>query len=195
MDAALAEFQALRAEIISNLNSQAALAGLALTAVGVIVGLTAKKGASERLLLAIPPLTLFLVLLHIGSSYRLNLIGRYIQKDLWPYIAERVGDPALPSWEARTATRQRSLKAAPVALFINFPAMAILILVSIGALVHVGRSDFFSLVGWLSVLGAVVVPIGVGLWARRTSRSEPSNPCESKAKAAAAPRGCCPPGP
>lgn len=170
MDAALAEFEALRAEIITNVNSQAALAGLGLTAVGVIVGLTVKEGASERLLLAIPPLTLFMVLLHIGSSYRLSLIGRYIQKDLWPYIAERVGDPALPSWEAKTAARQRSWKEVPVAVFINFPAMAILIVVSIVSLIYVGGCEFFSWAGWFSVVAAIVAPITVGFWIRETSR-------------------------
>jgi hypothetical protein len=155
VDAALAEFQALRAEIISNLNSQAALVGLSLTAVGVIVGLTVKEGGSQRLLLAIPPLTLFMVMLHIGSSYRLSLIGRYIQKDLWPYIAERAGDPALPSWEAETAARQLSWKAFPAAIFMNFPAMAILIVVSVIALIHVGRWELLSQAGWFSVVAAI----------------------------------------
>jgi hypothetical protein len=159
VDAALAEFEALRAEIISNMNSQAALAGLALTAVGVIVGLTVKEGASERLLLAIPPLTLFMVLLHTGSSYRLNIIGGYIRKDLWPYIRDRVGDQGLPSWEARVAARQQSWRAGPVAVFFNFPAMTILIAVSIFALIHVGRCEFFSWAGWFSVLASIVAPI------------------------------------
>jgi hypothetical protein len=172
VQAALAEFEGLRAEIISHVNSQAALAGLALTAVGVIVGLTVKEGASDRLLLAIPPLTLFMVLLHIGSSYRLSLIGRYIQKDLWPYIAERVGDPELPSWEAKTAERQRSWSEIPVAFFFNFPAMAILIVVSIVSLVLVNESEFFSWAGWLSVLAAIAAPIAVGLWVRATSRPD-----------------------
>lgn len=174
MEAALAEYQALRAEIISNLNSQAALVGLALTAVGVIVGLTVKEGASEQLLLAIPPLTLFMVLLHIGSSYRLRLMGRYIETDLWPYIAEQVGDEGLPSWEAKTAARQFSWEALPVAVFLNSPAMAILLVVSIVALIQVEGREFFSWVGWFSVVAAIVASIVVGYWVRENSRPEQS---------------------
>ena len=196
MEAALAEFQALRVEIISNLNSQAALVGLALTAVGVIVGLTVKEGAGERLLLAIPPLTLFMVLLHIGSSYRLSLIGRYIENDLWPYIAEQVGDTAgLPSWEAKTAARQFSWEALPVAVFLNSPAMAILIVVSIVALIQVDGPEFFSWAGWFSVVAAIVASMVVGYWVRGDSRPEKSKSEQGASTAAEAPTGCCPPGP
>jgi hypothetical protein len=52
---AIAEYNALRAEIVSYITAQAALVGLALTAVGVIVGFAVKEGADERILLAIPP--------------------------------------------------------------------------------------------------------------------------------------------
>ncbi len=39
VDVAIAEFNALRAEIVSHVTAQAALVGLALTAAGVILGL------------------------------------------------------------------------------------------------------------------------------------------------------------
>ncbi len=42
-----------------------------------------KEGADQRLLLAIPPLTLLVVLLHTAETFRAALIGRYIATELW----------------------------------------------------------------------------------------------------------------
>ena len=101
VDVAIAEFGALRAEIVSHVTAQAALVGLALTAAGVIVGFTVKEGADQRLLLAIPPLTLLVVLLHTAETFRAALIGRYIAVELWGDLEGRVGK--LSSWEAKVA--------------------------------------------------------------------------------------------
>jgi hypothetical protein len=57
VDVGLAEFETLRAEIVNHLSAQAAVVGLGLTGLGVIIGFSVKEGGSERLLLAIPPLT------------------------------------------------------------------------------------------------------------------------------------------
>jgi hypothetical protein len=171
IDVGLAEFETLRAEIVSHLSAQAAVVGLGLTALGVIIGFSVKEGGSERLLLAIPPLTLLVVLLHAASSYRLALIGKYIRKELWPYLARQAGDPKLPSWEGRVGERQRSWKSIPLSLVVDFPAMAIFILGSIVALLRVGGCDVFVLVGWASVVAAIVLPSLVGLKARALAHS------------------------
>lgn len=171
VDVALAEFNALRAELVSHLTTQAGVVGLGLTALGVIVGFTVKEGGSERLLLAIPPLTLLVVLLHTAGSWRSALLGNYIRKDLWPYLARRVGDKSLPSWEDRVAARQRPWKAVPIALIIDFPAMAIFIVASVLALIQVGGWDLLWLGGWLAVVGAIAVPTLVGHQIRKDYRS------------------------
>lgn len=56
IDVAVAEFNALRAEIVARMTKQAALLGVSLTALGVIAGLAYQDAGDERLLLGIPPL-------------------------------------------------------------------------------------------------------------------------------------------
>ena len=56
VDVALAEFNALRAEIVASANAGNALIGVGLTALAVIVGFVVKDEGDERLLLAVPPL-------------------------------------------------------------------------------------------------------------------------------------------
>ncbi len=69
IDVALAEFQALRNEIISHITTQAAVVGLGLTALGVIFGVVVNNG-EERLLLAVPPIALLVVMLHMAETFR-----------------------------------------------------------------------------------------------------------------------------
>lgn len=193
VDVALAEFNTLRAEIVSHLNAQAAVVGLGLTALGVIVGFTVKDGGSERLLLAIPPLTLLVVLLYTAGSWRMALIGNYIWTELWPYLTKRVGDESLPSWEGKVAKRQQPLKAIPIAVIIDFPAGAIFIGAGIVALLSIGDREILWLGGWLAVGFAIAVPVVVGLLVRKKSR-DGAKALEGKARpprTAAGPRGCC----
>jgi hypothetical protein len=54
LDVAIAEFNALRSEILSTATAQAALVGIGITALGIIVGFVVQKGGDRRLLLAVP---------------------------------------------------------------------------------------------------------------------------------------------
>lgn len=72
VDVALAEFNALRAEIVGHTTAQYAFVGVALTALGVILGLVIREGGDGRLPLAVPPLTALVSLLHAAISYRLQ---------------------------------------------------------------------------------------------------------------------------
>lgn len=96
VDVAVAEFNALRAEIIQLNTAQAAFVGISITALGVVIGLGVRK--DDRLLLIIPPLAILVTLVYAGYAFRASEIGRYIGTKLWPYLQQRVGD--VPSWEA-----------------------------------------------------------------------------------------------
>jgi hypothetical protein len=171
VDVAIAEFNALRAEIVSHVTAQAALVGLALTAAGVILGFTVKEGADQRLLLAIPPLTLLVVLLHTAETFRAALIGRYIATELWEDLEGRVGK--LRSWEARVAER-RQLPLhllLPEIFLLDFPAMAIFILASGYALVQVGSGEALWWIDCGALALAIVTPLGFALQIRRESRA------------------------
>jgi hypothetical protein len=166
VDVAVAEFNALRAEIVSHVTAQAALVGLALTAAGVIVGFTVKDGADQRLLLALPPLALLVVLLHTAETFRSALIGRYIATELWEDLEERVGD--LRSWEARVAERRQRhvLLLLPEMFLLEFPAMAIFILAGVYALVQVGSGEPLWWIDCAALVLAIIAPLGFALQIR-----------------------------
>jgi hypothetical protein len=170
VDVAIAEFNALRAEIVSHVTAQAALVGLALTAAGVIVGFTVKEGADQRLLLAIPPLTLLVVLLHTAETFRAALIGRYIAEELWEDLEGRVGK--LSSWEAKVAERreQPPRQRLPEIFLLDFPAMSLFILASGYALVQVGSGEALWWIDCGAVALAILTPLGFALHIRRESR-------------------------
>lgn len=171
VDVALAEFNALRSEIVGYITTQAALVGLALTAVGVILGFTVKEHADQRLLLAIPVITLLVVLLHTAATFRSARIGRYIGEDLWPYLERQVG--CLPSWEAKVAERRqrRLVRLAPETFLIDFPAMTIFILASGYALVQVGVGGLLWGASCFALALAIVAPLGFSLQIRGEAKS------------------------
>lgn len=168
VDVALAEFNALRAEIVSRFTAQAALVGLGLTTLGVIIGFTVEKNADKDLLLAVPPLTLLVVLLHTAETYRSTQIGTYIGEELWPYLKGQVGE--LRSWEARVAKRRRGLGVVPEIFFINSPAMIIFILAGIYALIEVEPGGWLWWVDCGVVATAVVAPLGFAWKIREDSK-------------------------
>jgi hypothetical protein len=168
VDVALAEFNALRAEIVSNITAQAALVGLGLTALGVIAGFVAKEGGDERLLLGIPPLAMLVALLHAAWSYRSASIGNYIANTLWPYLETQVGE--LPSWERKARERQLTLPRAIVkGVFIDVPAMALFIAASFFALARLDDHDYLWWLDCLMTLIAIVVPISIALLIRKNA--------------------------
>jgi len=100
----LAEFNALRSEIVGRLSSQAALVGIGLTALGVVVGLAVKEDGDQRLLLALPPLAALVNLLWSIENRRVTLAGSYIRKKLWPELQRLSGVPY--SWEKDVQARR-----------------------------------------------------------------------------------------
>jgi hypothetical protein len=169
VDVAIAEFNALRAEIISHVTAQAALVGLALTAAGVILGFTVKEGADQRLLLAIPPLTLLVVLLNTAETFRAALIGRYIATELRKELEGQVGK--IRWWESRVAERRgrHIFLSLPEIFLLDFPAMAIFILASGYALVQVGSGEALWWIDCGALAIAIVAPLGFALQIRRES--------------------------
>lgn len=122
VDVMLAEFNALRAELVAYLSGQAAVVGLGLTALGVITGLAVGRNGDDELLLAIPPLVALVVLVHTAGTYRVAKIGDYIREKPWPHLEARVG--ATPSWEmflAEQRSKRTAIAKAVVVVAIVFP--------------------------------------------------------------------------
>lgn len=160
---AIAEFNALRTEIVSNITAQTTIVGLGVTAIGVLVGVVAAKDGDDRLLLAIPLVSLLVVALHGAASYRIGLIGNYIRIELWPYIGGRV-DKSLPSWEATVMEGRAFGRAMPKTLLVDLPPFVILLAASVAALAVVfAPCNPLWWVGVGLLLPILVAPIGVAL--------------------------------
>ncbi len=161
VDVMLAEFNALRAEMVAYISAQAAVVGLGLTALGVITGLAVGKDGDDELLLAIPPLVALIVLVHIAGTYRVAKIGDYIREKLWPHLEARVG--AIPSWEICVAEQRSRRMAFVKAVVVDFPAMALFLAASI--IVLATAQSKFEALWWLGAVVtaiAIVFPVAVG---------------------------------
>jgi hypothetical protein len=131
------------------------------TAIGVLVGLVAAKEADNRLLLAIPLVSLLVVALHGAASYRVGLIGNYIRVELWPYLGGHFDKPP-PSWEATVMEGRAFGKAVPKTLLVDLPPFMILIAASVAALaVAFAPCDPIWWVGVGLFLIMLVTPIGL----------------------------------
>lgn len=81
-DAALTEFNALRAEIIARHNSQQALLSIQLTAAGALFSLALSGAGRSAVLLILPLITYMLTGRHVAHSYANLSIGTYIRTEL-----------------------------------------------------------------------------------------------------------------
>jgi hypothetical protein len=103
VDVALAEFDALRGEILVRRGAQKNLVAIALTSYGVLFTFSFARDGDERLLLLVPPLGLALCLLQLGESFHIHRIGRYIKAKLWPTLTGLTGYEH--SWEREHSKR------------------------------------------------------------------------------------------
>ena len=97
----IAEYVALREEILARLNSQTTLVGICLTAVGVAFGLAlSDKGVPRQVLLVVPPIVSGLGFFYAYNSRAMLLLGRYLRTELWPRLnSDPAGDGRAASWE------------------------------------------------------------------------------------------------
>ena len=161
VDVALAEFNALRSELLSYSTAQSALVGVGLTTLAVIVGFVVKEDGDPRLLLAIPPLATVINLLQAANTYRMGTIGKYIQVDLWPYLQRTVKDEQhLPNWEKDVAKRMSTLKTGLPALLVNSTPIILFTAASAVALTEAGHLNHgLRDLGWVLAAGSVLVPL------------------------------------
>lgn len=100
-DVALAEFTALRAEVVARLGAQNTLVGLCFTAVGLIFGLAlSQEGTSITIVLVGPPIVSGLAFFYLYNARVHVLMSIYLREDLWPILDQGdANDQPSPSWE------------------------------------------------------------------------------------------------
>jgi hypothetical protein len=191
---ALAEFNALRSEIISHSTTQAGLIVLAVTAIGLVGGFVIKDDGDPKLLLILP----FLVSaagIHSAEQGRgIALMGTYIRDLLWPYLnriyrADGLAGEEMPSWEQtvtdfrnrRNHTRRWThpsfllLSGLPGTLIFFFGSLVPLVVVNFVNDADMGKlfpPDIYRVVWWLAVvllvahaaLALTALSLGRPLW-------------------------------
>jgi hypothetical protein len=162
VDVAIAEFNALRAEIANRITVQSTGVGVGLTALGVIFGIVVKDDGDNRLLLAVPPLSTVICLLITRETYLMAKIGAYIRDELWPFLNRKVGEQVgeLPSWESRLARGRRSFRETMLAFILDIPAFLLFTAASAVALIVVdpGKQGELRSVGWVLTIITLGLP-------------------------------------
>jgi hypothetical protein len=166
VDIALAEFDALRAEILSFHQGQAGSIAAALTASAALGALALNPtGGRLELLLVLPFVLGGLGFLHTDLNRRIHLLGRYIETQLWQEGGVlRDWSSQLPSWEQynrhdmEEQGKAHSLSAAiPVILIFFLPSVASL---AVG-FYELAFGTWANPLWWLFGTGCVVVLIQV----------------------------------
>lgn len=166
---ALAEYNALRAEIISHITAQTAVITVGVTALGLIAGFVVKEGADDHLLLVVPPLSMFVILLHTAENYRIWRLGDYIRDYLWPFLQNQAGGLP-PSWEAEVRKYRSSRRIFFKAAAIDSPAIILFLASSVAALAWIRDSDdALWVAGCAMTVIALAAPIAVALSSRSKS--------------------------
>jgi hypothetical protein len=170
VDVLLAEFNALRAEIVARSNSQSALVGVGLTAVGVIVGLVVKDNGDQRLLLALPPLGALVNLLWSIENRRVTLAGAYIREALWPRL--KLLTKVDISWEIEVQRRRSSARSVIFPVLAEGSLVAVFAGAAIAGQLVAGDevSKTLQICGWVLAGLAVLLPAGFA-WKNRNVHS------------------------
>ncbi|RYC13715.1 hypothetical protein [Nocardioides zhouii] len=101
--AALAEFDALRAEILNLRQTQKNIVSIALAAYAGLFSFALGGDGDARLLTVVPPLGLVLCILQLSESFQIDRIGSYLRTTVWPEVMA-LSDYA-HSWEEQHGKR------------------------------------------------------------------------------------------
>ncbi|MBC2644394.1 MULTISPECIES: hypothetical protein [unclassified Rhodococcus (in: high G+C Gram-positive bacteria)] len=156
IDVALAEYKALRDEIVGCFTKQGAVLGLGLAAIGVIFTAAAKDTGNRQLLVVVPPLALVVSALHTAEWARFTRIGQYIRCELWPYLRKQTGYDR--SWQLWILERMRRRN--PIQRFFSegFIVPILFAAIALGALIW--RGVEYLNVAWI-ILEVVFVVFSI----------------------------------
>ena len=132
IDAALAEYTALRAEVTNRITGQDTMLNLYMTATAAIFGLALSGRVNSLILLVLPALSAAARLLYHNHNLHIRLVSAYLRDQLRPLVTDRLGESRLLGWGQRYAAYERGSRwrrlAHPAGLAILFPAPALVAL-------------------------------------------------------------------
>lgn len=172
--AALAEYSALRAEILSDLSSKNSVLTFGLTTIGAIVTVGGLTNTSDNdknppeFLLAVPFVSLVVVILYFAISYRVNEIGTYIADECWPQVLELTKPAYSASWETYRAPKSGKNTATniPLTVFFEIGIVGLFVGASLWCVYASKVSGGLFCVGFLASIAVGIVAVGI-VWATR----------------------------
>ena len=161
INAALAEYTALRAEVTNRISGQDTTLNLYMTATAAIFGLALSGHTDSLILLVVPLLSAAARLLYHNHNLYIRLVSAYLNDQLRPLVTDRLGEPRLLGWQERTAEYHRGPRrrrlAHPVGLALLFPVPAAVALVLAAPRLASSWAWLAWAFGWLLVLAQVVL--------------------------------------
>ena len=103
VEVALAEFDAMRAEIVARIAEQGKLAALNITAIAAVGGAFLSNRVDPAVLLILPVLSVSLGLLSVDHATTIRGIARYINEGIRPILVEATGNSRILGAETRAA--------------------------------------------------------------------------------------------
>lgn len=103
IDAALAEYTALRAEVTNRISGQDTMLNLYVTATAAIFGLALSGHVNSLILLVLPALSAAARLLYHNHNLHIRLVSAYLSDQLRPLVTDRLGESGLLGWGQRYA--------------------------------------------------------------------------------------------
>lgn len=173
VDVVLAEYNALRAEIISVLSSQQTFTNLNVTAATAITGLVLAQKVNPQLLLVAAVVSSVLGLIYVANTVHVRSLGGYINDVLRPIVTDYTGESKLLGWdqyfEAHHHRARLLLRGASAGLL--FSAVPVVALISVRPYLDTS----WSRIGWILALSLFIAQAGawasagIGRLLRRTN--------------------------
>jgi hypothetical protein len=161
INAALAEYTALRAEVTNRINGQDTTLNLYMTAAAAIFGLALSGHVNSLILLVLPLLSAAARLLYHNHNLYIRLVSAYLNDQLRPLVTARLNEPRLLGWQERSAEYQHGPRwrrlAHPAGLALLFPIPATLALVLVVPKLASPWTWLAWASSWLLVLAQVVL--------------------------------------
>lgn len=96
LDAALKEFESIRAEIAAHQRTKSQYLTLAITATGAIGAFALGRNGNRDALLVLPLVLSGLAIIYMRHNVDTELLGQYVRGQLWPFVSTKA-ESDLPS--------------------------------------------------------------------------------------------------
>jgi hypothetical protein len=176
----LAEFAALRSEIVTRINLQVTLILGYLTVTGVVLSIALSRPDNRTFILLLPIVTPWISLLFLEQLRQLNYLGEYITRYIRPQLqVDGVDSVKVFRWEWWIARRQYSLSLVPYLAMLSLQLLGVPIGVLIYAILYhahdpkVQVNTLERLLWWLGAFltaGLIFYIVDYGVYAVRPSR-------------------------